>query len=89
MNKSELIEKMAKDAKIDIKSADRAFHTLVLSIFDGLLSKEGTFRITGFGTFFKSHRKARNGVNPATGKKIKIAAKNVVRFRPGKLLKEI
>lgn len=89
MNKSELIEKMAQDAQLDMKSAEKVFHSLIQGLIDGLASKEGTSRLVGFGTFVKAHRKARTGVNPSTGEKIKIAARNVVRFKPGKLLKEI
>ncbi len=89
MNKLMLIEQMAKDAKIDVKSAEKALNSMVQSIVDGLISKEGAFRIMGFGTFVKAHRKARAGVNPATGEKIQIEARNVVRFRPGKALKTL
>lgn len=89
MTKMELIEKMAKDAQIDVKTAEKVFASLIQGIIDGLTSKEGVSRLVGFATFEKVRRKARTGVNPSTGEKIKIAAKNVVRFRPGKLLKEI
>ncbi|PID51623.1 MAG: hypothetical protein CR954_00845 [Candidatus Moraniibacteriota bacterium] len=42
----------------------------------------------GFGTFGVSKRKARDGVNPATGEKIKIAATTVPKFKAGKSLKD-
>ncbi|MGD8835457.1 MAG: HU family DNA-binding protein, partial [Desulfobacteraceae bacterium] len=42
----------------------------------------------GFGTFQKTRRKARKGRNPQTGEEIKIKARNVVKFKPGKKLKD-
>jgi DNA-binding protein HU-beta len=53
-----------------------------------LKQKDGKVALVGFGTFVKVQRKERQGVNPATGEKIQIKASNVVRFRPGKQLKE-
>jgi DNA-binding protein HU-beta len=53
-----------------------------------LKKKDGRVTLVGFGTFSKSRRKARNGRNPQTGESIKIKAANVVKFRPGKKLKE-
>jgi DNA-binding protein HU-beta len=44
--------------------------------------------LVGFGTFQKTRRKARKGRNPQTGEAIKIKAKNVVKFKPGKKLSE-
>jgi DNA-binding protein HU-beta len=53
-----------------------------------LKKKEGKVTLVGFGTFTKIRRKARKGRNPQTGEAIKISASNVVKFRPGKKLKE-
>jgi DNA-binding protein HU-beta len=44
--------------------------------------------LVGFGTFQKSRRKARKGRNPQTGEMLKIKARNVVKFRPGKKLRD-
>ena len=44
--------------------------------------------LVGFGTFSVSHRAARKGRNPQTGKEIQIAARNVVKFKPGKELSD-
>jgi nucleoid DNA-binding protein len=45
--------------------------------------------LVGFGTFSVSERKARNGVNPQTGKPIKIAASKSVKFKPSTHLKDL
>ncbi len=57
-----------------------------LSGISGTLKSGGKVTLIGFGTFSVSKRKARDGRNPSTGKTIKIAAKNVAKFKPGKEL---
>ena len=52
------------------------------------LKKDKTVALVGFGTFDVKERKARTGVNPATGEKIKIAASKTVGFKAGKALKD-
>ncbi|MBN9351002.1 MAG: HU family DNA-binding protein [Chitinophagaceae bacterium] len=85
MNKSELIAKMAEDAGITKTQANAA-----LDSFTGAVTKtlKGGNKVTlvGFGTFSVSKRAARNGRNPQTGATIKIKAKKVARFKPGKEL---
>ncbi|MCD6454729.1 MAG: HU family DNA-binding protein [Candidatus Aminicenantes bacterium] len=93
MTKTELAKKLAKKTGI---SQAKALE-VVNAIFDanpgkGIIATEldagRKVIIPGFGTFMTRHRKAREGRNPATGKTIKIPAKNYVVFRPGKTLKE-
>ena len=85
MNKSELISKMADDAGITKTQANAA-----LDSFTGAVAKTlkggGKVTLVGFGTFSVSKRAARNGRNPQTGATIKIKAKKVARFKPGKEL---
>lgn len=88
MTKAELIEQMAKDAGITKTAAGAAMESLIDGISQALRKKDGKVTLTGFGTFSKSHRKARNGRNPQTGETIKIKACNVVKFKAGKTLKE-
>lgn len=52
------------------------------------VKKNGQFVVPGFGKMVKVHRKARMGVNPATGAKISIPAKTVAKFRLAKVAKE-
>ena len=88
MKKDELIQQMADGAGITKVHAAKALNALVEGISGGLKGKDGKVTLIGFGTFLKVHRKARQGVNPATGAKIKIKATDVVRFKAGKTLKD-
>ncbi len=88
MTKDELVGWMAKKAGITKKAAAKTLNAFVKAIQDTLKKKGGKIRIPDLGTFVVVHRKARNGVNPQTKKKIKIAAGNVPRFRASKSLKQ-
>ena len=86
MNKSELIESMAADAGISKASAKKALESMVGNV-EGALKKGDRVSLVGFGSWSVAKRAARDGRNPQTGKTIKIAAKNVVKFKPGAELK--
>ena len=88
MTKAELVEKMAKDAGISKVAAAAALKSFLEGVTKSLKKKDGKVTLVGFGTFSKARRKARKGRNPQTGAPIKIKATNVVKFRPGKKLKE-
>ena len=88
MTKAELIEKMAKDAKISKVAASKALSSFTTNVTKSLKKKDGKLTLVGFGTFQKTRRKARKGRNPQTGETIKIKAKNVVKFKAGKQLKD-
>lgn len=87
MTKAQLIEQMANDAGISKTEAGKALHSLLDGIGKAMKEKDGRIVLTGFGTFSKAYRKARQGVNPSTGKKITIEARNAVRFQSSKALK--
>ena len=86
MNKAELIDRIAKEAKVSKVQAGRSIETFTKEITK-TLKKGQRITLVGFGTFATSKRKARTGRNPQTGKPIKIAARRVPRFIPGKALK--
>jgi DNA-binding protein HU-beta len=88
MTKAELVEMMAEDAGISKVAAAAALDSFVSNVTKALKKKEGKVTLVGFGTFQKIRRKARVGRNPQTGEEIKIKAANVVKFKPGKKLKE-
>ena len=88
MTKAELIEKIAGDADISKTAAAAALDSFTANVTKALKKKDGKLTLVGFGTFSKVRRKARKGRNPQTGESIKIKAHNVVKFRPGKKLKE-
>ena len=87
MTKAELIEQMAKDAKVSKAAAGKALDSFLDGVKKALKKKDGKVTLVGFGTFSKVRRKAREGRNPQTGAKIKIKARNAVKFTPGKALK--
>ena len=88
MTKAQLVEQMAKDAGISKTEAGKAINSLINGIGEAIKKEVGKITLSGFGTFSKVHRKARQGVNPATGEKITIKARHVVKFKPGKTLKD-
>ena len=88
MTKAELIEKMAKDAKITKTAAGAVLDSFIEGITKVLKKKDGKVTLVGFGTFSKGRRKARKGRNPQTGEEIKIKASTVVKFKAGKKLKD-
>ena len=88
MTKAELVEKAAKDAGISKAAAATALNSYLTNITKALKKKNGKVTLVGFGTFAKVRRKARKGRNPQTGQPIKIKARNVVKFRPGKKLRD-
>ena len=88
MTKAELIEKMAKDAKISKAAAGAALNSFMGNVTQALKKKNGKVTLVGFGTFKKVYRKARKGRNPQTGEQIKIKGRNTVTFKAGKTLKD-
>ncbi|MBR1808557.1 MAG: HU family DNA-binding protein [Paludibacteraceae bacterium] len=87
MNKVELVAAIAAEAGLSKAAAQKALEAGVKAVAEALKKGENV-QLIGFGTFAVVERAARNGVNPATGKAIKIAAKKVVKFKAGKALAE-
>ncbi|MFP3869799.1 MAG: HU family DNA-binding protein [Syntrophobacteria bacterium] len=88
MTKADVVAKMAESAGITKAAAEKALSGF-LSGVSGALAKEDKVTLVGFGTFSVAKRAAREGRNPQTGKKIKIKASNVVKFKPGSKLKDM
>ena len=87
MNKADLINMVAEEVNMTKTQATETVNTVFECIGETL--KDGTkVSLTGFGTFTLNNRKARMGRNPQTGAAIKIPAKNVVKFKPGKELND-
>ncbi len=87
MNKTDLIDGMAEHAGISKAAAKKALESFLGNVEKGL--KNGSrISLVGFGSFAVSKREAREGRNPQTGKTIKIAAKNVVKFKAGSELQK-
>jgi len=88
MTKAELIDQMAKEAKITKEKAGIALNALIDGILETLKTEDGKIQLTGFGTFLTVHKEERKGRNPGTGEEITIPAQNIVKFKPGKTLKD-
>ena len=87
MNKTELIEAVAKSAEMSKAAAGRA----VDATFDTItkaLKADDSVNLIGFGTFEVRQRAARTGRNPQTGKTMEIPASNIPAFKAGKSLKD-
>ena len=82
MNKSELVEKITAGTGLSNVDAKKALDATVAAIKDALVAGD-KISLVGFGTFSVNERPAREGINPATKQKIKIAAKKVAKFKAG------
>ena len=87
MNKTELIAAVAQKAELSKKDAEKALNAVTDSVKEALAKGEKV-QLVGFGTFEVSTRAAREGINPATQKPIKIAASKAPKFKAGKALKD-
>ncbi len=87
MNKAELIDAVARAADLSKAAAARALDGILEGIAKALKAGH-VVTLVGFGTFKVSHRAARKGRNPQTGKEIMIKARKVPVFRGGKALKD-
>ncbi len=87
MNKAELIKKVAAENELTQKQAAAIVDSILNGIMDSLAAREPV-SLFGFGNFTCKHRDARKGINPATGKSIKIKASNTPVFKAAKAFKE-
>lgn len=87
MNKADLIGAIAEKSELTKKDSEKALNAMI-DIVVASLSKGEKVQIIGFGTFEAKRRNAREGINPRTGKAIKIAAATVPSFKAGKALKD-
>jgi DNA-binding protein HU-beta len=87
MNKTELVKAIAERANLKVADTEKLVNSFIETI-SSELKKNGKVTLVGFGTFATSHRKQRVGINPKTGAKLTIKAKNVPVFKAGKALKD-
>lgn len=85
MNKKDLVEAIAKDTKLSKASSEAALDSVMKNIIKG--AQKESVQLVGFGTFKTVKMKARTGVNPQTGKPLKIPAKKVIKWKVSKNLK--
>ena len=87
MNKTQLIEAVAKQADLKKKDAEAAVNA-VMAVIEGALVEGDKVQLVGFGTFETKTRAAREGRNPKTGETIKIKASKYPAFSAGKAFKD-
>lgn len=87
MNKSDLVEYIAKSANLSKAAANRSLDAMLEAITISL-QKQESVTLVGFGTFSVGKRAARSGRNPRTGEVIKIKSAKVPKFKAGKALKD-
>ncbi|MFN3568322.1 MAG: HU family DNA-binding protein [Caldimicrobium sp.] len=85
MNKAELVKRMAEIAGTTKVNAEKLLDAFMQAVEEAI-SKEEKVVLVGFGTFQVVKRAERSGRNPRTGEPLKIPAKKVVKFTPGKKL---
>lgn len=88
MTKTELIAAVAAKAELSKKDAEKAVNATIEAVSESLKAGEKV-QLVGFGTFEVRDRAERDGINPATGKTIKIPATKVPAFKAGKALKDL
>lgn len=87
MTKAELIAQIAAQAQLTKAEAEKIINALIKGITN-ILQTQGKLNLPGLGVFSVQDRPARTGRNPQTGGSIEIAASKVVKFKPGKTLRE-
>ena len=88
MNKADLTQAIARETGLSQRDAQVWLQAFIDTVTKALKKKQRV-QLVGFGSFEVRKRKARTGVNPQTGEKIKIKARHVPRFTPGKALKDL
>lgn len=87
MNKTELIAAMSEKSGLTKKDSEAALSAFLESV-EAALKNGDKVQLVGFGTFEVKVRSAREGINPQTKEKVKIAASKAPVFKAGKALKD-
>lgn len=87
MNKTELIEKVAKESALSKSAAEQVVNSVFAAMTEAMKSGDKV-ALAGFGTFAVTERAAREGRNPKSGETISILARKVVKFKAGSKLIE-
>ena len=88
MTKAELVEEVSRVSELTKKHSEIIVNTVFDSIIDAL-HQEDKVELRGFGSFRIRQRRARQGRNPKTGEKVRVPAKRIPYFKPGKELKRL
>ena len=88
MNKTELVEKIAKKSELTKKDSEKALNAFIDSVQEAVAANDKV-QLIGFGTFELRRREARDGRDPRSGEVIKIPASNAPAFKAGKSFKDL
>jgi integration host factor subunit beta len=88
MTKADIVNNVAKRVALQKNDAEKLVEIVFESILEAL-NNEDKVELRGFGSFRTRYRKERKGRNPKTGEEIKVPAKRIVYFKPGKELREL
>ncbi len=88
MNRAEVVGRVARDSGLTKADVDRVLASLIENVSRSLKKGEKV-KLVGFGTFDVARRRARSVLNPRTGAAIRIPARRMPRFTPGKELKRL
>lgn len=86
-NRTQVIEKLSITLGVSKAQAEKVLNS-VLDTIVGMVKDGADVNLTGFGSFYQVERKARDGINPKTREKMRIAASKSVGFKVGKTFKE-
>jgi DNA-binding protein HU-beta len=87
MNKTELVDAIAKDCDLSKVAAQRVLESVLANVINSVI-KGDAVQLIGFGSFSSGKRAARTGRDPRTGHEIQIAAAKTVKFTAGKAFKD-
>ena len=87
MTKSEFVDLIASDERVESKKQAADAVDAVLDGISSSLARGDSVNFTGFGKFHVAERGARQGKHPRTGETIQIKASRVPRFSAGAKLK--
>jgi DNA-binding protein HU-beta len=88
MNRADVVGRVARDSGLTKADVDRVLGSLIENVARSLKKGEKV-KLVGFGTFDVARRRARSVLNPRTGVPIRIPARRMPRFTPGKDLRKL
>lgn len=88
MNKSQLIEALAKAENLTLKKAELVVNAIFENMAEALVRNE-RIEIRGFGSFKVKYYNGYKGRNPKTGDIIEVGGKKLPFFKVGKELSEM
>lgn len=88
LNRSEFIAKMSSECDTLPEETVEEATRKILELMCQTLCDDGRIEVRGFGSFNLHHREPRIARNPKTGEQVKVSAKAIPYFKPGKALRE-